>query len=424
MKPRLDRRNTANATAAGLRARRLIWWLIPLLALTACRTLAPGEPQLAWPEITIQVVNGGDSEPLIQPASGWPLTLSLRANDEKLLGIGTGSGDAYPRREHTGYLIFADPDGCPSWMPRQAQERHIKLLESGSTTDFPQCMSPPAPPWPMDESWVELCPGLNLPSSRTACQPPDQEVPKNPLDLETPERPHIKVFAKSPSGTRLEPIGPEVGSADDGYGYGPNPRLPGLVVLADVGPGVVTDVNFEPPEPRQARNLAGFFQSVTYELKDRWQRTGIVAHMNVPADLFAPVVLVDNSFCEDGCCGEGVSQFRVDGRDEECGEAWPFDLTPEVTVRAFVVNGRAPAALADLDGNEVIDVADARRAGLELLSNQAVFRFIQHDGHQAVADCNYFDFDDDGDVGEVGEVGEVGPGGRPPGPGGLVNPPR
>ncbi len=244
---------TRSSSAASFRPRtRLIWCLISLFALLAlhlagCRTLGPlpdgGGSEM--PEIDIQFVNGGGSEPLIQPASGWPLTLSLTANEEKRMGIGLCCGEGegkdkgYPALNPPSetFLAFEDP-----------------------------------------ETRVHFIPGLHVEKA----------------------------------------------------GYGSNPRLPNLVVVADA----------------DERNLAGWFQSVAYELKDARGRTSILAHMNVPRGLFL-------------AAGE-----------EELLSA----VGKVVTIRAFVVGGDPLEKLPDANGDGIVDIADARRKGLRLLSEQATLR--------------------------------------------------
>ncbi len=352
-------------------------------------------------EIEIRFVNGGGEEPLIQPNSGWPLTLSLAANEEKLLGIGhTGwqPDDPYPDASSTGYIVFEDLDGCPSWVPAEWQKEHIQTLEDEGRARYEDCLQPPASPWPEDEVLVEISPRL--------------EVRDEPCG-DMPELWVWEQSKESENGTnsRLISIGPCVGSEDDGYGYGRNPRLPGLVLLADAGPGVVTDENFDrpssldPPLPVEMRNLAGFFQSVTYELKDARSRTSILVHMNVPEGLFSPVALVDD--CVKRRRGRKTC-FRVDGAPKK-----EVDRGSQVvSIRAFMVNQQAPDRLTDANGDGVVDAEDAEYAGLRLLSGQAVLRLKVPLVRVAK------DLDGDGDAMEEGD-------GPPPAdPGTLTDPPR
>lgn len=145
--------------------------------------------------------------------------------------------------------------------------------------------------------------------------------------------------------------------------------------------------------------------------------------MNVPDHLFTPVMLAEGPKTTCGCpliCIQPASPvlYRVDGEPEECGclSARWFS-TREVTVRAFVVNGRSPATLADLDGNGEVDIRDARRAGFRLLSEQAEFRFTQH--YDTRMNYHLFDVNGDGQV-PIFDVHEEHQGY----PGALTNPPR
>ena len=114
-------------------------------------------------------------------------------------------------------------------------------------------------------------------------------------------------------------------------------------------------------------------------------------------------------------CPEGAGILSIDGGPELCvpGDLPGWDASGHVvTVRAFVVNGRAPDELADLNHDGVIDVADALRAGLEVLSEQAEVRFVQF--HELPV---FHGFDFDGDGLAAGPV-------LPAAPGDLTPPPR
>ncbi len=50
-----------------------------------------------------------------ETSGGWPLTIRLTSNNE--IGIGTASSPPFPEDGKTGFLIFTDPDGCPSFSP-------------------------------------------------------------------------------------------------------------------------------------------------------------------------------------------------------------------------------------------------------------------------------------------------------------------
>lgn len=324
-----------------------------------------------------------------KPVSGWPLTLSIEVAKNRLrAGTNKAGGIAVvppvpPRLSLVGpdtvrnplMLVFTDPDGCPSWMPEDAQRRHLGNVRRGVAPEhyFERCTSPPPAPWPLDEG-IELTPGQSVPFG-------------------IGEQLEVRVFdpATRTNGD-LAPIGAYAGSNTDPYGYGRSPRLPSLVLLADSGPGVVFDEDFDRPPRLTARNLAGFVGSVSYELKNHRSRVEVEAHMSVPPGLFTPVVLIDLDLGKS--CDGKTFQARVDGGAPTCGlpvgagvEAWIandgffasrlFLSQHVVTVRAFVVRGDAPELLDDLNGDGVVDIADARKRGLELLSDQAVMR-VRH----------------------------------------------
>ncbi len=149
------------------------------------------------------------------------------------------------------------------------------------------------------------------------------------------------------------------------------------MLLANTGPGVVLDPNFNfPAGPRQLRNLAGFLTSVAWEMNDSVKHSDVVLHMNVPNGLFQPVVQFDT------CVGipsnnplvcSGGQLFRVDGGPLATSLAGLGDKV--TTLRIFVVNGTAPSVLSDLDGNGVVDSKDAVLAGYSLISKETTLRF-------------------------------------------------
>jgi hypothetical protein len=386
-----------------------------------------------------------------ETSGGWPLTVRLTASNRDLLGIGTRFTPVFPEGSQTGFLVFADPDGCHSWIPPV-------VLAPGPCFHAPQ-----------DETYVEFTPTVNR-AGVTGAGNPERLIHLtdfggggrpaiftnailNPTPVLTPVGP----FAGGPDTTQslclpgyLDPVtgaprllsaeGPvpvggvcgdgflltEVPTLLDGYGYGASAALPGLVVLSDAGVGLVLDANFNfPSGPLQARNLAGFLNLVAYELDDVSKQTNILATMNVPGGLFNPLVLADT------CVGipssdpptpnqcQGIPIVRVDGgpsvsRCLFCQDFADFLNQKIITVRIFVVNGTAPDILSDLDGDGKITAKDAALAGLQLLSGEEVVRFKIF--HQEELPALFFDFDGNGDP--------SGPIVLPAGGGGLTPPPR
>lgn len=353
------------------------------------------------PEIELRFLEAGDD--LILPAEGgWPLTLALTMNETKLLGIG-GPPGTFPSQKQMGFFVFEDPDGCPSWDIPMMQEDFVSLRQAGLIDSEPypsayrECSDPPPLPWPRDEKLLEISPG------RLALPAPD-------------ECSHLEILSfnfEDGTNTGRSHIGPCIGKD----AYGPNPRLPGLVMVADHGPGIVTDELFNRSSPLRARNLAGFFESISYTLKDVRAKTSVIAHMNVPKALFAPIVQVDEE-PGDWCGGGPGPIVRVDGGAASC-VLDPFAvLYREATIRAFVVNGQAPDVLTDGNQDGVVDILDAEAADLQLLSEEAqiYFRLLHPETEPVLWPVFFFDLDGNGEAG----VEPI----PPAGPAELTNPPR
>lgn len=389
---------------------RGLLFILPGLFLMPAVAFAdvPEGEALGVREIRLEVAGTGPgnrpSRVTIQSSSGWPLTVNLVANEQKLLGIGVPEvlppeKPFFPISGNTGYLVFDDPDGCPSFVDEDFQVIHSDPDFEGVI--FDTCPKETLPPWPFDETWVEFTPGLTVPGPGAGDQPqvltfrfvPEPEVGEN---------------------DKLVGIGPA--GITDKYGYGPSSRLPGLVLVADAGPSIVTDESFNRPEILECRNLAGFANSVSYELSNSDRRTSITAHFHVPPLLFTPVALVDRNVSTDGFCDDGTSAvgtpngtlLRVDGGELRCIEGRPLNALDSlvnaqvVTARMFVVNVKdeedAPAVIQDLNGNGYCDAEDVMLAGYEVLSIERTIRFRQiHEFYFGLP----YDFDGDGEVGGI-----------------------
>ncbi|MCB1057720.1 MAG: hypothetical protein KDD11_19640, partial [Acidobacteria bacterium] len=206
--------------------------------------VAPNVPA-AGPVLEARFVNGRPTDRVIVPMEGWPLTLTLRAKEGSLMGLESGIFP-FPRTGQTGSLVFSVSGSAPA--------------EGDGGSGGTRKGSAPAP------VRLDFEPGWNLP-----------EAGARPTDGAPPRLWTMGLGDGFEPAPELAVVGPPLGSSKDGYGYGPNPLLPGLVLLADAGPGVVTDERFERPSPRRARNLAGFFQSLGYELRDARGATTLTA---------------------------------------------------------------------------------------------------------------------------------------------------
>lgn len=188
----------------------------------------------------------------------------------------------------------------------------------------------------------------------------------------------------------------------DGYGYGVNDDFPGLYIWAEVGTGIVTDVNFNPvTDPLtgayKLRNMAGLVNSISYTQLAKDDKTSIVAVLNVERGVLEPIIQFDfiNVSTTDGSTSTGFLK-RLDGGPVET-VLFP-DATPrfqndaytevfnslepyEVVVRVAVVEGDAEPFIQDLDGNGKFNRRDILLAGKTLLSDVQRFkvRAIQYE---------------------------------------------
>jgi hypothetical protein len=196
-------------------------------------------------------------------------------------------------------------------------------------------------------------------------------------------------------------------------------------MLADAGFGLILDDNTK--NVVGARNLAGFLNTVSYVLVDGSDRVRVESKLMAPRFLFRPTVLLDQMVSDPNMGGdppdnipregEGdiplFSLIRIDGGPliqvgfNSYGTALPEEALV-VSVRAFVVNGHAPAEMEDRNGDGVIDASDLPPE-YELISNEALAQFkLYYDGGLEDVFC-YFFYDLDGNG--FAAYGEGSPGG-------------
>ena len=346
-------------------------WLTILLLLSCAEVEAQAR------KVLVRIPSPPEGIISIQAGNGWPFTIRLISQGE--LGLSTPE----PQRElptagDTAILLYTNPDGCPSWAAFGLNAAHSIDFKA-----FPDCHAPL--PWPVDETHLRFTIDADSPGVLDLAGEP--ELQSKLTDSAHGGPPKVFTFDEHSRGLKLVTIGPRTGgNQKDGYGYGANDDLPGLVILSDTGPGVVVDSFFNLPTPREARNLAGFFEAVSFELNDAKRRTTVAASMIAPPGPPTPSVLLPGLFnpvvLQDDCVGRpnpsgrcpDPNLWRVDGGPVERAGNISERIT---TVRVFVVNGTAPARVQDLDGNGVVAARDVELAGYTLLSREAIVRFRQ-----------------------------------------------
>lgn len=287
-------------------------------------------------------------------------------------------------------MVIKDPDHC------------IDMSHFSSIGPFETCPGGP------DESFIAFrSERSDQPALFDSCAPAvrerlvdDEFDPSNILDL---NKPYLIAGNVSGSGgstdgiLELRPVGASTGGTaastsdfEDCYGLADDDDLPGLVLMADVGPMRVFDENFD-LEGSRIRNFAGMLNSVTIELFDRRAGSSIMAFLRVPDGLLEPITLVDRSVADPNVDlmtrrdSGPIQSFELDpppaNKPEEVAAILATYPEVHVTVRAVIVEGQAPDFIDDLDGNGAYTARDVQMAGYVLLSNEATVRIhaIQND---------------------------------------------
>lgn len=333
----------------------------------------------------------------IEFASGWPLVIHAVGSPDALGIAANATPVQFPGIDQTGYLILQDPDAC--------LELPLPFFRG----------DPPCSTEPSDESYVEFTPGVDLAGVHDEGGNPTRSTALG--NAAASGEPRYDGVGDPDNDFVLDdvevPVGPDTGGgASDGVGYGADDDLPGLVLLSPHGPGLVLNSDFSRPAVKTQRNLAGFLNSVAYELRSAGGSTTFDATMVVPTGLIAPVMKIDACYGNfDSVAGrcDGPTHYQIDGGPMLTADAptGPQSLYPEVLaavpyyeVRAFLVSGVAPSVLSDLNHDGQVTAIDARRAGYNVLSNEEVVRVRQYStdicSGVPLVDVLYADFDHNG----------------------------
>jgi len=312
-------------------------------------------------------------------SSGWPMVLRAVATPSAL-GIALNfTPDDFPTAGDTAYVVFEDPDGCLRLPPPFFADQQD-----------PNCAGKPS-----DETYMEFTNDIDQvgvddaagnPALRAALGDPTQTGEPVFSDLELSSSGLVPVQTS---------VGPTTGgNVADGIGYGASDDWPSLVLLSPRGVGLVLDADLNAPPIRTQRNLAGFLNWVSYELKNPIGATVVSGGMMVPYGLIAPIVKVDECVgaqVTPGICDQPL-RYRMDGGPIQNAAPGQQPFFPEAflymdlfnalqyELRAFVVSGIAPSKLADMNGNGTVTAADATLAGYKVISNEAVIRLRQFHG--------------------------------------------
>jgi hypothetical protein len=357
-------------TLMAIRAAPVSCTIMTALALAPVPSSAGDDGHHPPARITIQGPNAGHSGGLTT-TTGWSLVVRIEVPTSVAI-VESPEEPTQPvgRREA---IVFADPDGC-------LDMRNFPIIRFG--IPYQDCAGP-------DESFIEFTTerfdSFDVVDSNTGnFQVRDRLID----DAFAPGTLLNKPYLRNTAGSIVAVPRPQTGGAlKDGFGYGPDDDLPGLVVMANLGAARVFDENFDRTQGRVIRNMGGFINSVSQELLTKRGGSAVTAWMQVIAGMFEPIALFDLDVDAAGVDylrrleSGPVKGFQFIAPPRNDDEVL-FDITStygpfELDLRVVLVEGVAPTFIHDMDHDGRFTAADLRKMGFTVLSNEARLRFVQ-----------------------------------------------
>ena len=303
--------------------------------------------------------------------TGWSLVLRIEVPDSIAI-LETPEEPTVPVGKREA-IVYKDPDGC-------LDMRHFPIINAG--TPYEDCSGP-------DESFIEFTTerfdNFDVADGQTGnFQVRDRLVD----DLFAPGVLLNKPYLRNTAGSIVAVPRPQTGAdLKDGFGYGPDDDLPGLVVMANIGAARAFDENFDAVPGGVIRNMGGFINSVSQELLNNRGGSSITAWMQMIAGMVEPIALVDLDVD-----AAGVDYLRR----LESGpvQAFQFSTPPQndddiffeivssyspfqLELRVVLVEGVAPTFIYDRNHDGRFTSTDLRRMGHKILSNEARVRLVE-----------------------------------------------
>jgi hypothetical protein len=315
--------------------------------------------------LSIQAPDGGFFQGQTTP-TGWALVLRAEVPDSVAI-VETAEEPPSGRREA---LVFSDPDDC-------LDLSHFPITNPG----IPYETCPAGPNERFVEFTTERFDTFDIVDTNTGNF---QVRAKLVDDAFAPGVPLNKPYFRNTAGNIVPVPRPMTGGALlDGYGFGPDDDIPGLVLMANLGAARVFDENFNRPT-RVVRNLAGFSTSVAQELLTRRNGSALTISMHVPAGVFEPIAMFDLDVEAPGVdylrrVESGPVRSFTFGTPPATQDALLFELTASYSpylleVRAVIVEGVAPTFIEDANRDGRFTAADLTKMGFRVLSNEAELR--------------------------------------------------
>ena len=344
---------------------------IAALALSATPAFAKDKNSDPPAHITIQGPLSGNFQGLTT-TTGWSLVLRIEVPDSiAILESPEEATMPVGRREA---IVYDDPDGC-------IDMRHFPIIRAGTPYEE-NCGGP-------DESFIEFTTerfdNFDVADGQTGnFQVRDALVD----DAFAPGVLLDKPYIRNTAGSIVPVPRPQTGAdLSDGFGYGPDDDLPGLVIMSNLGAARVFDEDFNVVAGGVIRNMGGFINSVSQELLTKRGGSAISAWMQMIAGMVEPIALVDLDVDEAGVdylrrLDSGpVQAFRFNtppqNEDDVLFEVASSYSPFELELRVVLVEGVAPTFIHDKNRDGRFTATDLRRMGHKVLSNEARLRLIQ-----------------------------------------------
>ncbi len=318
--------------------------------------------------LSIQAPDSGHFQGLTTN-TGWSLVLRIEAPRAIAL-VETPEEPTQPigRREA---IVLTDPDGC-------LDLRHFPITNAGQP--FQDCNGP-------DETFLEFTTErfdtFDLADSNTG----NFQVRDRLLDDAFVAGALLnKPYLRNTAGNVVAVARPQTGGTLlDGFGFGPDDDLPGLVVMSNLGAARVFDENFD-RTTRVIRNMGGFLNGVSAELLTRRGGSALVASMQIVAGMFEPIAQFDLDVDADGVDylrrleSGPIESFQFVAPPAN-NDAVLLDITSSyspffVELRIVLVEGVAPTFIEDKNHDGRFTSADLKRMGYTLQSNEARLRLV------------------------------------------------
>ncbi len=347
--------------------RRVASALAAVSVLVPVGALAHGDDHPLPVRLTIEAPDSGYFKGLTT-TTGWSLVLRIEA-PRAVAVVEAPEEPTQPigRREA---IVLTDPDGC-------IDMRHFPITRAG--IPYQDCNGP-------DETFLEFTSErfdtFDLPDAQTGNFQVREKLIDDPF---VPGRLLNKPYLRTTAGGIAAVPRPQTGgNLLDGFGYGPDDDLVGLVVMANLGAARVFDERFDRTLGPVIRNMAGFVTTVSQELRSRRGGPALLAAMHVVGGMFEPIALFDLDVDAPGVDflrrleSGPVESFNFLGSPQKDDDILrellstygPYDLD----LRAVIVEGIAPTFIRDLNGDGRYTLRDLEAMGYKPQSNEARLR--------------------------------------------------